>query len=99
MASAASRPVLSWAQTSTEAGGKSSGGAKPMPSPNKIVFKKEPILHLDIRDLDRLAGLAKYDQRNVVLPPDLLPRQPFLLYPPSAAIEFETIFRVSWRQP
>src|SRR5882762_4346895 len=50
-----------------------------------------------IHDLERVAALAKYDLRIVVLPPDLLPRQPFLLYPPSAAIDFEAIFRLSWR--
>src|SRR6266403_2452590 len=52
-----------------------------------------------IHDLERVAGPAKYELRIVVLPPDLLPRQPFLLYPPSAVTEFEAIFRLSRRHP
>src|SRR5258706_15153273 len=96
MASAASRPVLSWAPTLTVPDGKNSGAASTIPDPNKIVFKKERILHLDSRF--RASGWSsKFDLRIVVLPPDLLPRQPFLLYPPSAAIEFEAIFGLSWR--
>src|SRR5437879_2126358 len=49
MASAASRPVLSWAPTLVTPGGNTVGAANTRPSPSKLVFNRERILHLDSR--------------------------------------------------
>src|SRR5438445_8536389 len=46
MASAASRPVLNWASTLATPGGNIKGAANTKPSPSKLVFNRERILHL-----------------------------------------------------
>src|SRR6266850_1218875 len=96
MVSAASRPVLSWAPTLVTPGGNTTGAASTKPSPSKLVFNRERILHLDSR-IGASCWCTKHVLRIVVLPPDLLPRQLFLGYPPSAAIGPTWIFVFSWR--
>src|ERR1700752_3800524 len=44
-----------------------------------------------------MAGHSKCELRIVVLPPDLLPRQLFLVYPPPPANRFARTFLIFWR--